>query len=336
MFFDRLADPVPASRRCVQESPAVFKGLVPSFFVFLILASCASGPKTPVQTPGSPGQEFAALAPGGLAYFYTDVNRARPILNHIVLKDVDMKQTARILQKVDFLAGAVYPNGSSRNMILHAWRQKGKIPGGAGLVFSPQWKGTLSPTGKKYWHSSRAGLSVSLQGPHAFVSDGDPFTDGPPISLPENLNEIRWEAIVLGWLEHAGTPINNFLSKTGMPIRIPTERILFAIAQSSGQDLDDDDAEAINSADSSVLYELQLRVETQNPNQARALAALLSFVRVLTESPDLNVDAEFLEVLRPLLVNPPSQEEADLVIHTRPMSAEGIALLFNRFAVYSQ
>ncbi|MFP3042760.1 hypothetical protein LQZ19_13165 [Treponema primitia] len=301
--------------------------------VVLFLSSCASAPKTP--PPASSAGEFDYLAPGGLAYFYTDVNRARPILNQIVLKDVDMKQAERILQKVDFLSGAVYPNGTSRDMILHAWRKKGTIPGGVGLFFSPQWKKTLSQTGRKYWHSSRVGLSVSLQGAHAFVSDGDPFTDGQPLLLPEKLNEIRWEAIVLGWLENAGTPINNFLSITGIPVRIPTERILFAIIQSSGQEPDDDDAEAFDSADNSTLYELQLRVETQNPNQAKALAALLAFVRVHVDSPDIDVEPEFLEVLRPLLVNPPSQEEADLVIHTRPMNAEGIALLFNRFAVYS-
>jgi hypothetical protein len=65
------------------------------------------------------------------------------------------------------------------------------------------------------------------------------------------------------------------------------------------------------------------------------LARLLAFVRVFVESPDIAVEAEYLEALRPLLANPPSQDGSDLVIRTGPMDAGGIALLFNRFAVYS-
>jgi hypothetical protein len=48
------------------------------------------------------------------------------------------------------------------------------------------------------------------------------------------------------------------------------------------------------------------------------------------------VDPEYLETLRFLLANPPSQDGPVLAIHTEPMSAGEIALLFNRFAVYSQ
>lgn len=312
--------------------------LLPGILIALFFSSCASGPKTQVRDPSL--GEFAYLAPGGLAYFYVDVNRARPILAHITMKDVDMRQTMRILRRVDFVSGAVYPQDAKRKILLHAWRQKGNIPGGAGLVFSPQWKQTLSETGGKYWHSERAGLSVSIQNTQAFVSDGDPFTDGTPISLPEKLDELRWDALLLGWMENAGTPINNFLSTIGLPVHIPTERILFGIYESTGQEPDDDDAGlpeggSVDDLPES-LYEMRFRVETGNANQARALAALLAIVRGLAENPDINADQEFLETLRPLLVNPPSQEGPDLVIKTGALNAQGIALLFSRFAVYSQ
>jgi hypothetical protein len=312
--------------------------LLPGILITLIFSSCASGPKTQVWDPSL--GEFAYLAPGGLAYFHVDVNRARPILAHVTMKDVDMPQTMRILRKVDFVSGAVYPRDAERKMLLHAWRQKGNIPGGVGLFFSPQWKQTLSETGGKYWHSERAGLSVSIQNTQAFVSDGDPFTGGVSISLPEKLDELRWDALLLGWLENAGTPINNFLSTIGLPVHIPTERILFGIYDSTGQEPDGDDAGSPEggSADGrpEPLYEMRFRVETGNANQARALAALLAIVRGLAENPDINADQEFLETLRPLLVNPPSQDGPDLVIKTSALNAQGIALLFSRFAVYSQ
>jgi hypothetical protein len=295
-------------------------------FVVTLLSSCASAPQANV--PAASGDEFSSLAPGGVVYFNVDIKRARPILARISLKNINMKQTLGLLEKVDSLSGAVYPAGGPRNMLLHAWRRKGKIPGGGALALSTQWKKTASQTGARYWHSSRYGLSVSLQNTQAFVSDGDPFIDGPPITAPENLSGLRIRpsvpqtpglpALIVGWLENAGPPINKFLSVTGLPVRIPAERILFALYEAP-----------------SSLYEVSLRIETQNANQARALTAILVLVRRFTEGAAPGVDQEFLETLRPLLANPPSQDGSDLLIRTGPMSAEGIALLLNRFAGYS-
>ena len=124
----------------------------------------------------------------------------------------------------------------------------------------------------------------------------------------------------MGWLENAGTLINNFLSITGIPVRIPVERILFALYEDPGPEL---------------LYEVLLRVETQNASQARALTSILGLVRGFMEAAAPGTDLEFLETLRPLLANPPSQDGSDLLFRTSPMTPEGIALLLNRFAVYS-
>jgi hypothetical protein len=147
---------------------------------------------------------------------------------------------------------------------------------------------------------------------------------------------------MLGWLDRAGEPINNFLSLAGAPVRIPTNRILFGVhrfQESNGETEEDagDEEPPFQAAGSGEpLYELRLRVETQNANQARALTTLLALLRVLMENPESNLEAQYRETLRPLLANPPSQEGADLAILTDPMTAEEIALLFNRFSVYSQ
>jgi hypothetical protein len=294
-----------------------------SFLLFSCASAPAPGPKTNV--PVSQGGEFASLAPGGLVYFYADIARSQPILAQVTLKNINMKQTMGLLEKVDFLSGAVYPKEpkvpGSRNMLLHAWRRKGKIPGGGVLALSPKWKKTASRTGAHYWRSSAYGLSVSIQKAQAFVSDGDPFIDGPPITAPEHLSEFS-QALVLGWLENAGTPINNFLSLTGIPVRIPAERILFAIHDAP--------------VDQGPLYEIALRIETKNANQARALVSILVLVRGFAEGAAPGADPEFLGALRPLLANPPVQDGSGLLIRTGPMSAGDIALLLNRFAVYSQ
>jgi hypothetical protein len=310
----------------------------------LLLSSCASNP--PLATHTTWG-EFAYLSAGGSAYFYADVKLARPIMENVSVRGVDMTRIGRFLDKVDFLSGAVYPGGSPQHLMLHAWRQKGRVPGASALFFSARWKKTASPGGGKYYHSDRYGLSVSTQGSHAFVSDADPLAFEPAVAAPNGLAELRWEAVLLGWLDHAGAPINNFLSLAGVPMRIPTDRILFGVYQSqpagdTGEpedpESDEGDAEPPPqvAAEGEPLYELRLQVETENPNQAKALATLLAFVRVFTENPDNNVDPEYLATLRPLLANPPSQVGQDLAIHTGPMAAGEMALLFNRFSVYSQ
>jgi hypothetical protein len=310
----------------------------------LALSACASRPAA------SAGEgEFSNLAAGGLAYFYADINRVRPILAGVSLRGFDLTQTGRFLDKVDFLSGAVYPAGAPRKLLLHAWKQKGRVPGGAALFLSSQWKRTASPAGGNYYHSDRYGLSVSARGSHAFVSDADPLAFDPPVAVPNTLAELRWEALLLGWLDHAGTPINNFLSAAGIPVRIPTERILFGVYRYAEPELDAETADSVDdenddedpplrpgSDSGEPLYVLRLRVETENANQARAVAALLAFVRVFAESQEANAEAAYLETLRPLLANPPSLDGPDLAIHTDPMDAGEIALLFNRFAVYSQ
>jgi hypothetical protein len=306
----------------------------------LVFSSCASNP--PPAAVSAAGGDFAYLAPGGSAYFYTDVRLSRSILENLSVRGVDMTRIGRFWDKVDFLSGALYPNGESRRLLLHAWRQKGKVPSASALFLSAKWEKTASPTGRSYYHSKSYGFSVSTQGSHAFVSDADPFVPEPFVTMPDGLAELQWEAVILGWLDNAGTPINNFLSLAGAPVHVPTNRILFGIYRSQ-PDMNTEMADAATedpvlraAGAGESLYELRLRVETQNANQAKALATLLALVRVFVEKPESNLVAEHREALRPLLANPPSQDGQDLVISAGPMSAGEIALLFNRFSVYSQ
>ena len=296
--------------------------------VILALSSCASNP--PLVAGGVPVGEFGYLAAGAQVYVHTDVRLSRPVLEHLSLQGLDMTRIGPFLDRVDFVSAAVYPGGAPRRLLLHAWREKGRVPSASALFLSAQWKKTASPTGRKYYHSAAYGISVSTTGSHAFVSDADPFAFEPPAATPEGLGGLRRESILLGWLDHAGTLINRFLSVTGIPMRIPTDRILFGVYRSGEPDAE----EAPGGGE--PLYELRLRVETENPNQARALASLLAFVRAFMENPDSSVEAEYRAVLRSLLANPPGQEGSDLLIHTEPMDAGEIALLFNRFSVYSQ
>jgi hypothetical protein len=306
---------------------------LPLIFVGLALSSCASGPK--LVGPELPGAEFASLGSGALGYFYVDVAPSRPLLDNISIGGMSGQGADRILDRVKLLSGAVYPSGSPRRIALHAWSQK-NIPGGAGLALSSRWKKLRSPGGQPYWHSGKDGLSVALRGKEAFVSDGDPFPDIPAVTVPEKFQEFRRESLMAGWLENAGTPINNFLSDIGIPMQIPTERILVGIYPSVPDKQDGD--EAANSEAVTGLYELRIRVETQNATQARTLTTMFSFMRgrSLSEDSGIKVKPEYLDIFRSFLDNPPIQDGGDLIVRTGPMNAREIALLFNRFSLYSQ
>jgi hypothetical protein len=297
-------------------------------FAGFVFNSCASQPK--LVNPELPAAGFASLGLGASGYFYVDVPRSRSILGYVSLGGLEGKAAGRILDQVDTLSGALYPLGFPQRMILHARSHK-NIPGGLGLALSFRWKKQRSPDGKPYWHSAPDGLSVALRGKEAFISDGNPFPEAPPVAVPEKIQEFQQRSLMVGWLENAGPPINKFLSDLGMPVQIPTDRILFGVYPM----VSDKEGSADTPAAGGV-YELRLRIETQNTPQSKALATLFSVVQDVPEGSEIKVKKEYLDLFKSFLTNPPIPDGAGLIVRTGPMNAREIALLFNEFSVYSQ
>jgi hypothetical protein len=313
-----------------------------ALFAVLVLASCASAPRTrPAEE--ELGGEFAALDPGALVYLVVDVPAARPILD-LVSFDGGMLRSGlppAILDKTGIAAAAVYPPGTGRRFLLAA---EGRFPSGrAGFsfAFSPSWKRTSSPVGKKYWRSAREGLSVFLDSRSARVSDGDPFARAGRVIPPDSFGPLRRGAVLAGWIESAAAPINSFLEKLGIPLRIPAERALFGIyAVPPGEypaepGFDSSGSAPSGSGEPPRRYEAVLRIETSSPSQARGLIAMISLLRVFLDTgADIDPGSPAALVIA-LLSNPPVQEDSSLVLRSSGMDGENIALLFNLFSVYS-
>jgi hypothetical protein len=285
----------------------------------MFLASCATNPKTP---PVNEGGDFAALAPGGMAYFFIDVPRSRPLLEFISLGGFSGKDADEFLDKTDSAVVAAYPPESGRSFLVAA---RGKYPSGRlslSFAFSSAWKKIPSAAGSSYWRSNRNGLSVFLNSRRALVSDGDPLVPAPGTEAPVVFEALRRDAFLAGWTDDGGASINRFLMLLEIPLQIPAERILFGIFDApegeSGKD-----------------YEAFLRIETPSVSHAKGLLAVFSLTRIFMAGLTPVDEEDPLTLAAALFAHVPTQEDAALIIRTGSLKPQGIALLFTMLSLYS-
>ena len=310
--------------------------LMPALLCALsLLLSCATKP--PVVEPGS-GGEFAALDGGGMAYFTVDVPGARPILDLAQFEGTRGKQAAEILDLTDTAVGAVYApenredtpavsarqeaEPSSRRYLIAA---RGKYPAGrAGFAFtfSTEWKKFVSPEGKRYWYSRREDLALVLDARSALVSNADPYPRSAAVEIPGAFPRFRDNAVLAGWLRSPAVPLNRFMAQLNIPIQIPADLLIFAVYPAEGES-------SMEGEEEKRLYTAGVRLETQSPSQAKALASMFSLVRLFA------ADTPLPPAIAALLTNLPEVDGAALILSTGALEPGAIALLFNMFSVYS-
>jgi hypothetical protein len=304
------------------------------FFFILTLASCASGPRK--QDPYESGQDdFAPLAPGGTLYFAVDVPRARPILDLISLGNISGKDASAVLDRTGSAVAAVYGEGEPRRFLAALRGSYPRFRSGFSFAFNSAWKKARSASGDRYWRSASYGLSIFLEADRALVSDGDPISPPPGPVLPEGFAELRRGALLAGWLEDAGGPINQFFAQLEIPIQIPAERALFGVYALPPGALSALSPEKPGEGEEPV-YEAALRIETPSVNQAKAMVSVISLARLFMSGGAFPGAGGPMALAAALFANPPAQEGPVLIIRTGAMDAQEIALLFNMFSVYSE
>jgi hypothetical protein len=308
------------------------------FFFILTLASCASGPRK--LDPYEPGQDdFALLAPGGTLYFAVDVPQARPILDLISLGNISGKNVSEALDRTGSAVAAAYGEGEPRRFLAALRGSYPRLRSGLSFAFNSAWKKARSASGDRYWRSSSYGLSIFLGADRALVSDGDPFSPPPGPVLPGGLAELRRGALLAGWLEDAGTPINQFFARLEIPIQIPAKQALFgvyALPQGAPSGKAGSLSPEKPGEGEAPVYEATLRIETPSVNQAKALVSVISMVRLFMPGGGFSGAGGTMALAAALFAKPPEQEGPFLIIHTGAMDAQEIALLFNMFSVYSE
>jgi hypothetical protein len=295
------------------------------FSIALFLGSCASRPRPAVEEGRG---EFDALAPGAQVYFYVDVSRSRSILDMVTLNGISGKNASNILGRTSSAVGAVYPPGGDRRFLLES---QGNYPRGRGrlsMAFSSAWKKTRSPLGKSYYHSQNYGLSVVLERNQALLSDQDPYAGEGGVRPPKKLDELRKDAILAGWMETPGPPVNRFLSGLGIPIPVPADRLQFGVYEA-------EIPQGSPPREGGRRYTAVVRVETPSESQARALGALVSMARMVMGGARPADGGGLMTLAIALFANPPVLDGKDLIVRTGELGEAEIALLFSRFSVYS-
>jgi hypothetical protein len=313
--------------------------LPPALLCVSLLLSCATRP--PVVEPGPEG-EFAALDGGGMAYFAVDIPAARPILDLALFEGIQGRQAAEILDMTDTAAGAVYAAANEEDAPAGSPRQepaerryliaaRGKYPAGrAGFAFtfSPEWKKLKSPAGKRYWYSRREELALVLETRSALVSNTDPYPRSGAVEIPGAFREFRENAALAGWLHSPSVPLNRFIAQLNIPIQIPADLLVFAVYPAEeGESMG---GKFMEGEEEKRLYTARVRLETQSPSQAKALASMFSMIRLFAAGEDLP------PAIAALLANTPAVDGAALILSTGILEPEAIALLFNMFSVYSR
>jgi hypothetical protein len=286
-----------------------------------------------------------------MAYFAVDIPGARPILDLAQFDGWRGGQMAEMLDLTGAAVGAVYaeeggeapPAGLSledaaggalpsvRRYLIAA---RGNYPAsraGFAFTFSREWESRKSPAGKRFWYSRREELALVLDARSALVSNADPYPRSAAVEIPGGFPRFRDNAVLAGWLRSPSVPLNRFLARLDIPIQIPADLLIFAVYPAEGEFAAAGFLEGEGGGkEEKRLYTAGIRLETQSPSQAKALASMFSMVQLFAAGADLP------PAIAALLVNMPAVDGAALILSTGVLEPESIALLFNMFSVYSK
>ncbi|MDR2144466.1 MAG: hypothetical protein LBP29_08865, partial [Treponema sp.] len=307
--------------------------------VFATLAACASSPK-PETFYADRGDSFALMAPGADIYLSADVEAARPILDRLSMGGFGGGEISQFLDMTNSITAALYGSGPRRFLAAAS----GNYPSARGGIFfsaSKDWAKTKSASGIAYWHSDKSALSVYLGPASAYVSDADPFVSAPGAESPAGLAELKAGAVLSGWMDKPGVPLNRIIAALGVPVQIPADRLVFGVYRAEETAVSTGNRSSTGAEKTSAgdgLYRAALRLETQSETQAAALARIFTMAKLASAFADFSAmesGAGLASLTAVFLSNVPERNGSVLTLTTGVMNGTDIALLFNTLAVYS-
>ena len=292
--------------------------------LFVLFVSCAATP-SPGKYYADRKDEFAYLAPGGDLYINADLPEARSIINSISFESgtgsMTGEQMSDFLDMTDSMTLAVYSGGSAYSFLIAA---RGRYPSGRGGIFfsaSKDWEKKKSVSGIEYWYSGKSQLSMSLDAKEMYVSNADPFVPAPGVESPASLAALKKGSCLSGWMEKPEAALNSIISGLGLPIKIPAERIVFAVYQYA----DNKDEP----------YQAALLLETSSASQAAALVQIFTMGRAMIANAEFSSRPDLASLVKAFFTGTIEQNGNALVLKTGTLDGRDIALLFNTLSVYS-
>jgi len=275
------------------------------------LLSCQTMPKA--QDTFLEDIKILPLGSGASAYIFANAQKARDILELLPLEELKDPQTKQMMDRTGYFVAALFPPETGKRFQLAAWGNYPNVQAGFAFTFDKNWKKQRSQAGGSYWYSSVSGLSLSIDSKKALAASSltaqpfDLLDNKGGAQVPEGFNEFRGNADLSCWLVNPGDTITRMLSEAGLPIRFPVLQLFFnLITVSPGR------------------YEAVIRLQFDNPTQARGMAAVIN----LASSFGL-AGSNFIASL--FISNPSSQSENNLDFFTNILSDQEIITLFNLF-----
>jgi hypothetical protein len=275
----------------------------------VLLAACAG--QGSVREDLVAGSEFAGLPADAQAYVTVDVERSRELLDDVLaVSGLGGKTVKTFLDKTFSASAALYfrADRSGRTYLLaSSGRNYPAAASDFSFFFSPSWKKTRSATGKKYWHSVKSRISLSIQRNKAYISDGDPFFDGNDAVPPAGFKLFSGGSPLSAWITDM-SPLNKTLERLDIPVTVPADALYMAAFEKENG------------------WQAVFRMETPSAAQARGLVSVLSMVRAASARGYIK-DATAIKFVSLLLSETPSVDGAALILKSPVMAQAEFAAL---------
>jgi hypothetical protein len=270
--------------------------VVEILLVSILLISCKTLPKTLNMNLDT--TDTLPFESGAFAYVFADVKKVRPIIDLLPFEELKNKEAKQMLDRTRFFVTALFPMMSGKYYQLAAQGNYPRSNAELAMSLNKGWQKKPSKSGADYWCSN--GFSVLLTPSHAYVSMSqtnvpfDPFTPQPGVKIPEQFSEFRKGAPLACWIANPIILLNKIF--VGLPVQ-SVKGFYFKLLPAAGKK-----------------YEVNIRLQFENPSHARALASILSLASGYSADSSLSV----------FLSNPPAVNGNNLDIKSNPLDDKEI------------
>jgi len=267
--------------------------------VLVLLVSCNTMPKS--LNINLETTDTLPFESGAFAYVFADAKKARPIIDILPFEELKNKEAKQMLDRTRFFVTALFPVMSGKYYQLAAQGSYPRSNAELAMSLNKGWQKKRSKSGGEYWCSN--GFSVMLTSSRAYVSMSqtnvpfDPFTPQPGIQVPEQFSEFRKGAPLSCWIANPFILLNKIF--VGLPVQ-SVKGFYFKILPAAGKK-----------------YELNIRLQFENPSHARALGSILSLASAYSADSSLSL----------FLANPPVLNGNNLDIKSNPLDDKEIKAL---------
>jgi hypothetical protein len=290
------------------------------FRVSILIVFMLSGLAAGVMSQTS--DRLVPLDKGALAYIFTEVKEARPVLDILPVKEFRTWQTLIILESTNTAAAALFPKESGKRFQVVGWGNYPSFRAGIALFISRSWKRQRAETGT-FWQNANEKLSVVLLPKQVFAvswhtNPGSPIPAPSGVIIPDGYNDFRRRtgrnAPLSGWMDSPAPLLNQIFNKEGLSLALPAQRLF------------------INLTKAGESYEVLIRLQFDSIEQAQNAAGVFAQADMaIKEGEQKKPNPVLMSVF---FANAPFQQGLNLELKSAVLDIKEVALLLQMFQLY--